>query len=254
MSYILDALRQSEQQRRRAQPPHIHNLNVAPNDTTTMPTVSRGRRPLVLVLLLFILVVGYGLWGKWLRQQDGISSRPEPPAASTDRPTPAETSQELTQTIPAASIIVAPEAKAASSPSDLSQLKIRLDEPADTHIMVEPLDHPKRGKARPAIIPAEPLITSTIEEPEPALPERVLGTDIIELWQLPTAIQSRLPTLRLSVHIYSANADNRMVNINGRMLREGQSISPGLQLKSITSQGVILSFEGNEFHMRSIGG
>ncbi|WP_369409665.1 general secretion pathway protein GspB [Zobellella iuensis] len=74
-----------------------------------------------------------------------------------------------------------------------------------------------------------------------------------DLRELPASIRARLPALTLSVHIYSATPAGRMANINGQMLREGQQWGP-LQVRDITPKGVILGFEGQEFHLSSVGG
>lgn len=240
MSYILDALRQSERQRRQARPPYAHNRQMTPDGHQAVVTTRRW--PMLLMLFILIaLGTGYGLGvigGKWL-QQDRISSRME------DQPEP-----------PATPIIVAPEAPTAPSLPELARLKIRLDEPPVSQITVEPPVDTKQRKAQqtPVTPGPESLFTSAITTPEPAPAEQSQDPGIMDLRQLPSAIQARLPPLSLSVHIYSANAEHRMVKINDRMLREGQSISPELQLKSITPLGVILNFEGNEFHMKSVGG
>lgn len=239
MSYILDALRQSEHRRRRAQSPHIHNSQMVPADTNTRTTARHWRRLLALILfILFALGAGYwmgAIGGRWL-QQDDVSSRLEdhglPAADPLDKSAPA---------FPATSIIVEPEDHGVSSPEP-TRLTIRVDEPPA---------HPPQPEASltSAAPEAEPL---TITAAEPA-PGPALDSGVIDMRQLPSAIQARLPSLILSVHIYSDDAASRMVNINGQMLREGQQISPALQLIRITPQGIILNFEDIEFHMNSVG-
>ncbi|WP_116475446.1 general secretion pathway protein GspB [Zobellella maritima] len=235
MSYILDALRQSERQRRQARPLNIHNVRMMPEAATTEPAVRRWRGPLALIIfILSALGIGYALGmvgGDWL-QQDRISSRLK---GQLEQP----------PLLPSTSIIVAPEAPTVSSSPELARLQIRLDKPPVSQITIEPSARPKPGLAQQTPIPP-------ITSPAP-VPERPQDPGVIDLRQLPSALQSRLPTLSLSVHIYSDNAEHRMVKINDRMLREGQNISPTLRLKSITPLGVILNFEGHEFHMRSVG-
>ena len=40
---------------------------------------------------------------------------------------------------------------------------------------------------------------------------------------------------------------NSIVSINSRMLKEGESLAPGLRLEQITPDGVILSYKGYRF-------
>lgn len=66
---------------------------------------------------------------------------------------------------------------------------------------------------------------------------------------LPYDIQQSLPTITYSVHLYSAEPAHRMVKIDGRVRREGDTIKPGLVLKEITPTGAIFNFRDNVFHV-----
>jgi general secretion pathway protein B len=64
----------------------------------------------------------------------------------------------------------------------------------------------------------------------------------------PASVQREMPGISLSFLVYSDNAAERMVSINGKMMREGQEISPDMKLDEITPNGVILSYRGHRFH------
>jgi general secretion pathway protein B len=66
--------------------------------------------------------------------------------------------------------------------------------------------------------------------------------------ELPLPVQREIPTMSFSMLIYSDKPGDRMININGRMMHEGQEVSPGLNLEKITPNGAILSFKGHRFH------
>ena len=53
--------------------------------------------------------------------------------------------------------------------------------------------------------------------------------------------------LRLDIHVYSDNPDDRFVFINMVKHREGSSTSDGLVVRTITQEGVILSYRGRDF-------
>jgi len=53
-------------------------------------------------------------------------------------------------------------------------------------------------------------------------------------------IQSLIPTLEISSHIYSSLAVRRSIVVNGERLVEGDFISPEIQVKEITQQGMII--------------
>jgi general secretion pathway protein B len=60
----------------------------------------------------------------------------------------------------------------------------------------------------------------------------------------PAAIQQEIPAIAISLHSYSSNPKERAAMINGRMLREGDEIGPGLRLERIVPEGVVLGYKG----------
>jgi general secretion pathway protein B len=68
-----------------------------------------------------------------------------------------------------------------------------------------------------------------------------------EVRELPLAIRKDLPNLSFSMVVHAPRPADRMININGRTMREGQEISPGLKLEEITPNGAIFNFQGHRF-------
>ncbi len=66
---------------------------------------------------------------------------------------------------------------------------------------------------------------------------------------LPADIRSALPKLVIAAHYYSSNPSARMASINGRVMRQGQSVNNGLILEEIIREGVILSFQDYRFRL-----
>lgn len=83
-----------------------------------------------------------------------------------------------------------------------------------------------------------------VSEPEQA-PENALPN----LRSLPVSTQQEIPDLALSFLVYSNKPAERMVNINGQMMHEGQEVAPGLRLEEITADGVVFDFKGVRFRM-----
>lgn len=86
--------------------------------------------------------------------------------------------------------------------------------------------------------------------PEPKSPgerESPSDRDIKKMHQLPQAVRKDLPNLSFSMFVYSENPAKRLVSYNGRVIREGQEIAPGLKLERITRNGVVLNFRGHRF-------
>ncbi len=76
--------------------------------------------------------------------------------------------------------------------------------------------------------------------------------DLPRIDQLSIAIQTQIPAMAFSAHMYSSNRDGRWVRVNGRRLVEGDFIAEGLQLVNIEPQKVILSFKDEVFTMNAL--
>ncbi|MFP2769853.1 general secretion pathway protein GspB [Oceanisphaera sp. KMM 10153] len=236
MSYILDALKQSERKRSRqassaetAPPPgEIPSLQRTPGYRHRLWWLPAG--------VLLALILGYGL-GKigsaWLQSPQQVITLPVPGATLPEDAAAAEPDPATTRT----PIVI-----------DSSPMRILLDEPPTLTMNPDPR---ASTTAAPIIVVAgpKPLTASdSVSVPEPAF-----DPGVPDLRELPASIRTKLPALTLSVHIYSKTAGSRMASINGQMLREGQQIG-ALRLQSITPKGVILNFEGQAFHLKSVGG
>ena len=53
-----------------------------------------------------------------------------------------------------------------------------------------------------------------------------------------------LPHLNLDIHVYAPQSDGRFVFINANKYREGETLREGPQVEAITSDGVVLKFQG----------
>ncbi|MBI5633936.1 MAG: general secretion pathway protein GspB [Nitrospirae bacterium] len=77
--------------------------------------------------------------------------------------------------------------------------------------------------------------------PDP-LPEKKL----YKLSELPPSVKSGLPGFSITAFLYSEKPSGRMARINERMMREGQELAPGIRVEEIVADGVILSYR--KFH------
>ncbi len=97
---------------------------------------------------------------------------------------------------------------------------------------VAPRQEPVRPTATPGSVPPAPV-------PEPAPPLETLSADR----------RRDMPALNLDIHIHSADPDKRFVVINGRRYREGERLSEGPVLESVTRDGAILRQDGRRFRL-----
>ena len=73
----------------------------------------------------------------------------------------------------------------------------------------------------------------------------VMPRKVSSLSELPSTVRKDLPTMVFSGHLYSSNPDSSFVFVNeGRAVRKGQTIANELFLYAITPTGVIVEFRG----------
>ena len=268
MSYILDALRKSDQQRQRSAAPTL----LAVQETAVAP-----KRPAYLAYgLLAATLVGAGVVIGWLRPwepEKEAPAKPEPvsatPVESTARqpatarsemaaqpkvepklqnsmepaqaPAPTEIvpkpqpklpgAARSAQTAPAASAM-APKSKPKPKPEQSARAKPETDRPPRAADMAAP------GRTAPPA-PDRPVDSATADAAD--LPA------VISMAELPPSVRQELPAMKISVHAYSSNPRARMVGVDYKILREGDYLVPGLKLEQITPDGMIFDYKGYRF-------
>ncbi|USD37029.1 general secretion pathway protein GspB [Ferrimonas sp. SCSIO 43195] len=156
-----------------------------------------------------------------------------------------------------AAIVTEPEV-VASTPAEVS-------EPANAKLLaafeqaVADLDLAEPAE-EPAVEPtpvSEPEATSLSAEalmaPKPAEVASQQPTEAPKLGTLPWAFQKGLPDINITAHVYSSDADNRWLRANGRELQEGDAVAPGVTLKEIRPNEVILEKAGQAFSVPALG-
>jgi general secretion pathway protein B len=72
--------------------------------------------------------------------------------------------------------------------------------------------------------------------------------------EIPPAVRDRVPGLTMILHFYTDEPARRMVRIDDRIMREGQTVAENLVLEEITPSGAIFSFAGERFEVQGPGG
>jgi general secretion pathway protein B len=241
MSFILDALKKSENERQRQVGPSLADVQV---------TQRRANKPWWAVAVGALLVLNLAvLLVVLMRDGDARSSAPqaarEDSAATSGAragnqvPLPASASRMPRGNPPAVASrdpaghsladeagTVEPSAMGSADP----QLAAAGNVP-DGPPMVRPIQAPA---VAPATIPPQP-------EAQPAQDE-VLPTPM-DL----AASGTSLPELHLDIHVYSATPAERFIFVNMRKYTEGQALKEGPTLERITSDGAILNQHGLRF-------
>ena len=225
MSYILDALRKSDQLRRRGAAP---TLLLAPASTAA------PKRPALLPYgLLALVLLGSGIAIGWLHPWQPEPAAPAAVAVNPPKP--------VASPAPPAAAVPAPQAQAPAQ---------------SAAVAAQPASAPAAMPA-PAPTPAQARSTAGAAIDTPKAPPRMIADApkqaaapppaAMTLAELPVAIQQELPPMSISVHAYSAKVAERLVGINNRLLHEGDEVAPGLKLEGITPAGMVLSYKGYTF-------
>jgi general secretion pathway protein B len=199
MSYILDALKKSDQQRQRGATPTLPSAQA----TTVAPKQSSSVFYGVLAAVLLCAGIAIGWLHPWQAEQPTHAAEP------FVRPT-------LPDSNPA---VLAPRSVQPEMAGKPEQ-----ELPASNLVPIAPTVLPKES--------ANPVATEQKASP---------------LSELPLAIQQEIPDMKIQLHSYSNKSANSIVSINSRMLKEGDSLAPGLKLEQITPDGVIFSYKGYRF-------
>ncbi|WP_349571377.1 general secretion pathway protein GspB [Azotobacter salinestris] len=250
MSYILEALKQSEHARRQGKAPALNSL---PPLLAAPREIARRRPPAYLPLALGLALIGAGLgwWRPWqLTAEDRLVVQTPLPEASAPQPATSRAADpvEPAPTAPvAASVAPAPEpagpavaAAPPAAPVAASEPLIRVD-PVATPDTPSPAPPPAALPAAPRPAPGVPMPPHAL----PAPPERVLG-----LHELPVELRQSLPPLSLAGFSYADEPKMRMAVINDRILHQGDQAGPGIVLEQIASDGVVLNYRGYRFRPR----
>lgn len=215
MSFILDAIRKSEDERQRSKQPDVYSLqNAGARGAQPAPAWARALL-LLLAIALVALLLGW-LWPQLSAQfKNSLANSGAAGSAKPQATQAAGQGQAPTGQVPAAQA-GAPVAVAAPVPeaNDVMQ---------------------SAGSAGERVFASDDQ-----------LPPRHL---VKELWELPADYQSTIPDLKFSFHVFSPNPDKRTIVINGRRLREGQMITSQMRLRVITETGVICHHRGRFFHV-----
>lgn len=67
----------------------------------------------------------------------------------------------------------------------------------------------------------------------------------------PEPNRKALPVMMVAVHAYSSKPEDRLVSINGQLLKEGDTLAPGLILEQITPEGMIFDYRGKRIQRKA---
>ncbi len=241
MSYILEALRRSDAERRGRQ---------AGGDRVPAARRRRsglGRSALLTVLALLLLLNGAALavwaWRWTAGEADPATPRDE---IAEMREAPQQEPSELART--AANDRAWPEPWQVEQP------------PKERSPDRSGRDATPEAESAPAPEPAPEESTTQLREtdrPEPTASDSAEATpsddsnadDVPLLAQLPEALRERVGPLDVGVHVYSGSPERGFLLLDGQRLRPGERLDNGLELVAMAPDGAQFRFEGERFRV-----
>lgn len=248
MSYILDALKKSEQERGKGKIPDVQTIH---SSSLSYRNEKKAYWPYVLIaaVMLNLLAISYFIVKK---------DKPAETLVEIQRETDnlADTEQ------PSAEIsITAEEPELSTSSHTANNDADKLETAgsiADTEVAAKKASRPENT----------PLTKSTAEETVQDKPAQAntltennetntsTGSDsiIADYYDLPESIKQQLPAIVISAHVYSSNPAQRSVVINNNFMEEGEYVLDGLILHEITPDGAIFNYQGTLFNYGVVSG
>lgn len=232
MSFILDALRKSENERQRSAVPRVTRAPLArPRAQPPVWTV------VVIAALTGCVIVLGAAW--WITVSSPSQTAPEAiPRTEGPADTPVARTEPSAAPADAASETRGPEA----SPATTTQAAPPRTAPLDSL----------------AITPAPVTTPAVTASPSPsqqgtadtASPDRAAAS----LTRAPTRTELvadgiNVPDVRVELHAYDTNAARRFAFINGQRVVEGDSLREGPRIVSIDPDSVTLSYGGTRFRL-----
>ena len=227
MSYILEALKKSDQQRRRGATPTL----LTPQAASLPPAARRMSMPHVLLLAAMISAgIVIGALRPW---------QSEPPASIQAPATIVQAARPQVAMTPPENLPSSPAPVQAQMPLH-SEQDIPTQKPAPAALPAPATPSPNSiAVTAPPVAARKPEVAATATTTH--------EQTIMTMAELPLSIQQEIPKMTITVHAYSRSSQERLLGINDRMLREGDYLTPGLLLEQITPDGMIMSYKGYRF-------
>jgi general secretion pathway protein B len=261
VSYILEALRKSQQERELGQVPTLDTANFSAS-----PVTGRSNTWILVALGLAVLAVMIALYAALRDSPPEAESPlvPEQPSAETALPAPVgeqPVPEPGAAATPAQALVDAP-GPGSVPREEAGSDTARVDEASETSRVdsakPEPIPSPAPARIPYREQPVEERIPEDLRrdieafkdelrsggsgsKPKPTeqVPPRKL--------RLPSEVKDRLPEFMMSVHVYDKEPAKRFVLIDALKMRQGDRTRSGIGVEEILSDGAVLSFEGHRF-------
>ena len=240
MSYILDALRKSERERKRSSIPDP----LAVQGPLPPPEKRRHLRFYLILMIVLMSTLVSGLWfGIWYGKktpmtQDSADQTVNVSQAMNPQESVLDSNAKLDD-----EHLRAPKKEATIA----DKLPQNISNQQDNKKSQE--RHIQRGEETTSdTLMTSPSPAPSVPEAEKEIPPPDKNT-LYSIQELPPSLRQKLPDFSFSVFLYSDEPASRTVRVNGVMMKEGQYVAPGLKLEEIIPDGVIFSYMNYRFRV-----
>ncbi len=232
MSFILDALRKSQQARQPGSAPDprgaVHNISLS---------LSGGGWWLAAgIILLFGIVIAVLIF--WRSTVGSIPATPPPEAV------PIVVAPLRDEPVAAEKPLVPLENISTHTPNNIPPVR-DLAEEAKVPVPVAPK---KATVVRPK---RKAVVKHLTETPGPSFAQVIplVSDDTPLLQQMPSELQRAIPPMAVTIHVYSPQESQRILFINNREYHKGDRIEGGIRVEEIVPDGVVLSYQAQRFKL-----
>jgi general secretion pathway protein B len=270
MSYILNALRKSEQERQAKQPETI-------TDQVLMPAPQKGRKTALLIgglLAVNLLILPLLVW--YLKKADD---------APVEAQAPAQPLQKIALSNPQPAAIKPVDGETASKQKAEKELTAAAPSIEELAALKQAAEGKTAKQGQPDksgnSAQAAPLPTATIQQGQPGKESRarrvhgelaarslnhaedeidknaekkveMVSADSQEIplfKDLPYKFRSSAPRMSINVFMYAPNPEDRFVVLNMNKYKAGQMTKDAVEIKEIRPDGIVASFGGQVFRI-----
>lgn len=238
MSYILDALKKSEQERGHGNIPdvqtvHSSSLNYRNDKKAYWPYI------LITAVILNLIAITYF-----------IVDKKQPAETVTVKEDGAATSEQASK---GSTTVAEPDTPVEAHTSN-SGKDTAVSEPAPAATATTDTASPVTPSPAPAVKQAQTADKNINKETVADKTADNSFTDVVEFHDLPESIKQQLPAIIISAHVYSSNPAQRSVVINNNFMEEGEYVIDDLILHEITTDGAIFNYQGTLFNLGVVSG
>lgn len=227
MSYILDALKKSEQERGHGNIPDVQTVH---SSSLNYRSEKKAYWPYILIaaIVLNLLAIVYFIVDKKI--PENIEATTQQTIVATLAITESDATPEVIEIAKKPTIVTSNDNK--KTAIEISEDNIT----TNTNKKTQPIEK------------IETIDTKTKE------PTTSNTAKILEFYELPESIKQNLPSIVISAHVYSTNPMQRSIVINNNFLEEGEYVLDGLILQEITPNGAIFNYQGTVFNYGVVSG